>query len=67
MGPQSCGSPSCGNFRIKCHLDAGPMASHKIYYKGAGGGFFQVRAMVSLVNPSLPVACPNIKSASIMH
>jgi hypothetical protein len=25
------------------------MARYKIYYKGEGGGFFQVRAVVSLV------------------
>jgi len=28
---------------------------------GEGGGFPQVRAMVSQVSPELPVACPNIK------
>ncbi len=26
----------------KCHLDVGLMSSHKIYYKGEGGGFPQV-------------------------
>jgi len=30
---------------------------------GEGGGFPRVRAMVSQVNPELPVACPNTKSA----
>jgi hypothetical protein len=30
---------------------------------GDGGGFPQVRAMVSLVSPELPVACPNTKGA----
>jgi hypothetical protein len=30
---------------------------HIIYYKGEGGGFPQVRAMVSLVSPNLLVAC----------
>ncbi len=30
---------------------------------GEGGGFPQVQAMVSLANPELPVACPNIKGA----
>jgi hypothetical protein len=33
----------------KSHLDVGPMERCKVYYKGEGGGFFQVRAMVSLV------------------
>jgi hypothetical protein len=37
------------------------MAKHKVYYKGEGGGFPQVRAMVSLVNPNLHVACPCTK------
>jgi hypothetical protein len=35
--------------------------------KGEGGGFPQVWAMVSLVNPSLLVARPNTKSAQTMH
>ncbi len=30
------------------------VARHKVYYKGEGGRFLQVRAMVSLVNLSLP-------------
>jgi hypothetical protein len=32
-----------------CHLDVGPMERCKVYYKGEGGGFPQVRAVVSLV------------------
>jgi len=31
-------------------LSAGPVARHKVYYKGEGGGFPQVWAMVNLVN-----------------
>jgi len=31
---------------------------------GEGGGFPKVRAVVSQVNPRLPVAYPNIKSVS---
>jgi hypothetical protein len=31
---------------------------------GEGGGFPRVRAMVSLVSPESPVACPNTKGAS---
>jgi hypothetical protein len=30
---------------------------------GEGGGFPQVRAMVSQVSPVLPVACPSTKGA----
>jgi hypothetical protein len=74
MGPQSCKSPNFGNFetptwesREKYHLDDGPMASYKIYYKGEGGGFPQVQAVVSFVSPSLPVVHPNTKSVQIMH
>jgi hypothetical protein len=28
---------------------------------GEGGDFPRIRAMVSLVNPELPMACPSIK------
>jgi hypothetical protein len=51
----------------KCHLDAGPVASHRVYYKGESGGFPQIWAMVNLVNSSLFVAQPKIKSALAMH
>jgi hypothetical protein len=30
---------SLGSPRTKCHLGVGPVAMHKIYYKGEGGGF----------------------------
>jgi hypothetical protein len=56
-----------GSPGTKCHLDAGPVASHRVYYKGEGGGFSQVWAMVSFVNLNLPVAHPNTKSAATMH
>jgi hypothetical protein len=48
-------------------LDADRVTSHKVYYKGEGGGFPQVWALVSLVSLRLPVARPNTKSAQIMH
>jgi hypothetical protein len=35
----------------KSHLDVGFVASHRVYYKGEGGGFPQVRAVMSLVCP----------------
>jgi hypothetical protein len=35
----------------KNHLDAGPVESHRVYYKGEGGGLPQVRAVVNLVCP----------------
>ncbi len=32
-------------------MDVGPVESHRVYYKWEGGGFPQVRAVVSLVCP----------------
>ncbi len=49
-----------GSLGTKCHLDVGLVERHKVYYKG------EVRAMVSLVNPSLPVVRPSSKSALTM-
>ncbi len=51
----------------KCHLNASPMARHKIYYKGEGGGFPQVQAVVSLVNLCLHVVHLCTKSVPAMH
>jgi hypothetical protein len=65
MRPQIYENPNCGNFGTptweswdkKNHLDVAPVERCKIYYKEEGGGFPQVRAVVSLVNPRLPVVC----------
>jgi hypothetical protein len=38
----------------KSHLDVGPVERSKVYYKGEGGGFPQVQAVVSLVCPCCP-------------
>jgi hypothetical protein len=38
-----------GSPETKNHLDVGPMERCRVYYKGEGGGFPQVRAVVSLV------------------
>jgi hypothetical protein len=46
--------PQLWEFRTKCHLDVAPMERRKIYYKGEGGGFPQVQAVVSFVSPSCP-------------
>jgi len=65
MGPQS--SQSCGSPGTKCHLDVGLVKRHKVYYKGEGGGFPQVQAVmnfVSLVSLSLPVARPSTQKCS---
>jgi hypothetical protein len=76
-GPKVVGVPtliisgfSLRSPETKNHLDVGLVERHIVYYKGEGGGFPQVQAVVSLVslmNPSLPMAHPNTKSASIMH
>ncbi len=56
-----------GSPGTKCHLDAGPVAKHKVYYKGEGGGFPQVQAMVSLMNSWLFVVRLSTKSVPAMH
>jgi hypothetical protein len=43
------------------------MAMHREYYKGEGGGFPQVQAVMSFVSLRLPVAHPCTKGASTMH
>ncbi len=57
------GSPGTKN-----HLDVAPVESYKVYYKGEGGGFPQVWAVVSLVclncmwlvlTPKVPQLCNN--------
>jgi hypothetical protein len=64
LGLQSWRSP---NFETKWHLSVGPVARHREYYKGKGGGFPQVWVMVSLVNSCLHVVRSCIKSAPTMH
>jgi len=56
-----------GSPGTKSHLDVGLMERHIVYYKGEGGGFPQVWAVVSLVSPSLPMVRLNTKSAPTMH
>jgi hypothetical protein len=50
----------------KSHLDVGPMERCRVYYKGEGGRFPQIWAVVSLVCPCCPwlVLAPG---ASTMH
>jgi hypothetical protein len=61
------GSQSCESLGTKCHLDMGLVKRHKIYYKGEGGGFPQVQAVVNLMNPNLLVARLNTKSVLVMQ
>jgi hypothetical protein len=56
-----------GSLETKCHLDVGLIERHKIYYKGEGGDFPQVRAVVSLVGPSLLVVRLSTKNVPTMH
>jgi hypothetical protein len=56
-----------GSLGTKCHFGVGPVAKHKEYYKGKGGGFPQIWAVVSLVNPCLFMTCPCTKNAPSTH
>jgi len=73
-GPKVIGIPIVGISRLplrsprtKWHLGASPVARHRVYYKGEGGDFPQVQAMVSLVSPSLPMVRSSTISALIMQ
>jgi hypothetical protein len=50
-----------GSPKTKSHSDVAER--HRVYYMGEGGGFPQVRAVVSQVNLELPVVCPSTKGA----
>jgi hypothetical protein len=73
-GPKIVGVPTLGisglpngSPKTKCHLDMGLVERHRVYYKGQGGDFPQVHAVMSLVSSNLPMVCSNTKSASTMH
>jgi hypothetical protein len=53
----------------KSHLDVGPVESRRVYYKGEGGGFPQVRAVVSLVCGCCPwlVLAPKLLQLCTNH
>jgi len=76
MASQSCKSPNLGDFgtptwesRTKNHLDVGPMERCRVYYMGEGGGFPQIRAVVSLVCSccSWLVLAPKVFQLHINH
>ncbi len=52
-----------GSLEIESHSDVGAVERHREYYMGEGDGFPRVRAVVSLVSPESPVACPSTKGA----
>jgi hypothetical protein len=58
-----------GRPETKSHLDVAPMERRRVYYKGGGGGFPQVRAMVNLVCPSCPwlVLTPKVLQLCTNH
>jgi len=60
----SLGSPGKNS-----HLDVGSVESHRVYYKGEGGGFPQVRAVVRLVCPCCPwlVLAPRVLQICTNH
>jgi hypothetical protein len=53
----------------KSHLDVGSVASHRVYYKGEGGGLPQVRAVVSLMYLCCPwlVLAPRVLQLCTNH
>jgi hypothetical protein len=56
-----------GSPMTKWHLSVGPVTRRKVYYKGEGGGFPQVQAVVSLMSPCLFVVYPCTKDVSTTH
>jgi hypothetical protein len=56
-----------GSPETKNHLNVAPVEKHKVYYKGEGDGFPQVRVMVNLVSLRLHVVHPSTISATTMH
>jgi hypothetical protein len=58
-----------GSPRKNSHLDVASVESYKVYYKGEGGGFPQVRAVVSLVCPCCPwlVLTPRVLQLCTNH
>jgi len=50
-----------GSLETKWHLGAGPLAKHRVYYKGEGGGFPQIRTVLNLVSLCSPMVHPCTK------
>ncbi len=75
MHPQNRKSPMgisrlpLGSPRTKSHLDVTPVERRKVYYKGEGGGFPQVQAVMSLVSPNCPwfVLAPKVLELCTNH
>jgi hypothetical protein len=58
-----------GSPETKSHLDVAPVERCKVYYKREGGGFPEVQAVVSLMNPSCPwlVLAPKVFQLCTNH
>ncbi len=58
-----------GSLGTKSHLDVAPVERRKVHYKGEGGGFPQVWAVVSLMCPSCPwlVLAPKVLQLCTNH
>jgi hypothetical protein len=52
-----------GSPKTKSHSNVSAVERHKKYYMGEGGGFPQVRAVVSLMNLELLMTYPSTKGA----
>ncbi len=52
-----------GSHGIKNHLNVGAVERCKKYYMGEDGGFPRVWAVMNLMTPKSPVACPSTKGA----
>jgi hypothetical protein len=61
MSLQNCGIPNFKKFGARL------VAKHKKYYKGEGGGFPQVQAVVNLMIPCLLMAHSCTKNAPTTH
>jgi hypothetical protein len=56
-----------GSLGTKYHLDVDPVERCREYYKGEGGSFPEVQAVMSLVSLKLLVGGLNTKSVQTMH
>jgi hypothetical protein len=60
---------SLGSPRTKNHLDVAPVERCRVHYKGEGGGFLQVWAVLNFVNPNCPwfVLAPKVFQLCTNH
>jgi hypothetical protein len=56
-----------GRLGTKWHLGVIPMARHKEYCEGEGGGFLWIWIMMNFVSPCMPMVCSCTKKVLITH